>query len=462
MTRSDATGEATDRITGDTTRADLTDSGGALPDARHADYPPANPEYPDEPHPSLVPLLRRIIAAFPQSQERVESGAAAESADALRQAVFPVTARYAYLNHASVGPAPAPVAHAASQALAALGEAGSLAMDGRSPDVEARTRFARLINVAPETIAFTGNVSEAFMLVAQGLDWRSGDNVVTLESEFPANVYPWLNLRERGVETRFVPAPDGRVRLEDIAARMDKRTRLVSVSFVGFSTGFRLDVAAVARLAHAAGALCAVDGIQGLGALRLDATAAGVDFIASGSAKWLLAPAHLGMLYARPEALERLRVTRRGWRSVAQPYDFFTYDQPMRADAARMEGGSNNWLSLVALDAALALLEQAGAEEIEARTLALASAVRRGLIERGYRVTSPGEPEECSGIVAFRLPGRAHAMTEQVVARLAGEARVVVSARNGQLRVSPYFYNTMEEVQSLLTALDEALAAESK
>ncbi len=375
--------------------------------------------------------------------------------EALRRALFPVTRAYAYLNHAAVGPAPASVVWATQQAFAALGARGSLEMESRSPEDEARQRFARLIAVAPEQIAFTKNVSDAFMTIADGLDWRPGDNIVAPACEFPANVYPWLNLAARGVETRFVPLVDGRLPLEAFAARIDARTRLVSVSAVEFGSGLRNDVAAIARLAHAAGALCAVDGIQALGALRLDATAAELDFVCAGSPKWLLSPAHLGLLYVRPSALQALRVARRGWRSVVTPFDFFTYDQPLRTDAGVLEGGSNNWLALVALSAALRLLEAAGAAHIEARSLALAEIVRSGLAERDFAITSPAEPGERSPIVTFRWGAtQDDAAATAAVAQLAQEAQVVISARNGLMRVSPHFYTTEDDIQRMLEGLD--------
>jgi cysteine desulfurase / selenocysteine lyase len=410
----------------------------------------------DESPPPLVPLLQRIVGASdPAFLTQLGDRRALDTEDALRRALFPVTRAYTYLNHAAVGPAPAPVAWATHEAFEALSLGGSLTMEGRLPEDDVRQRFGRLINVAPESIAFTKNVSDSFMTIAQGLDWRAGDNIVTAAGEFPANVYPWLNLAEQGVETRFAPLVGARLPLEEIAAKIDARTRLVSISFVEFGSGMRNDVAAIARLAHAVGALCAVDGIQGLGALRLDATAADLDFLCSGSAKWLMSPAHLGLLYVRPSVLPTLRVARRGWLSVAAPFDFFAYDQPLRADAGRLEGGSNNWLALVAIGAALAVLEAAGAEQIEARVLALAQGVRAGLSERGFQITSPDAPAERSAIVTFRW-GDEQNDVEAAAARLASEGRVVISARNGLMRVSPHFYNTDDDIQCLLERLDQA------
>lgn len=432
----------------------------SLSDIPHTAFPHTNADDSAPPLVPLLPLLQRIVGAsnpaFHTQFAAQLDGAAFEREDALRAALFPVTRGYAYLNHAAVGPAPAPVAWAVSQAFEALSLSGSLEMDGRQPAAEARQRVAHLLNVASETVAFTKNVSDSFTIIAQGLDWRAGDNIVTADCEFPANVYPWLNLAEQGVETRFAPVVAGRLPLEEIAVRIDERTRLVSISAVEFGSGIRNDVAEIARLAHAAGALCAVDGIQALGALRLDATAAELDFVSSGGAKWLLSPAHVGFLYVRPTVLPLLRVAQRGWRSVEEPFDFFNYAQLMRGDAARLEGGSVNWLALVALDAALALLDAAGAEQIEQRVLALAARVRAGLAARGYEITSPDVAAERSAIVAFRWPVSHNAtVAAEVVARLASETQVVISARNGLMRVSPHFYNTEDDIHRLLDSLDQ-------
>src|SRR5690606_37199505 len=133
--------------------------------------------------------------------------------------------------------------------------------------------------------------------VAEGFPWREGDNVVTLADEFPANLYPWMNLKSRGVEARLVPTDDGRVDLDRLNAACDDRTRIVSVSWVGFASGWRNDVAAVAEIAHRRGAYFFLDAIQGLGAFPIDARAAGVDFLAADGHKWMLGPEGAGVFY---------------------------------------------------------------------------------------------------------------------------------------------------------------------
>jgi len=406
--------------------------------------------------PALDPALHRIVQAFPQD---FPADVSALSGQALREAVYPVTRKYAYLNHAATGSLSVPVEQATSRFLRMHSEAGSLAFDAFEPVMTTvRARFAHLIGAQAEHIAFAKSVSDAMMTVAAALTWHHGDNIVTAESEFPSNVYPWLNLREHGVDVRFAPARDGRILLDDLAALVDDRTRLVTVSFVEFSTGFRNDLAAVGRIARAAGALFGVDGIQGIGALRLDVNQCEADFLASGTPKWLLAPGHSGLLYVRPELLQRLGNARRGWTSMRTAFEFFNYAQPQRDDAARLESGSNSITPLIGAEAALAIFEAVGMELVEQRILALADLLRCGLESQGHTVVSPGGSSERSGIICLRPreTGGGPVSVETLAQQLASQHQVIVSARNGLIRVSPHYYNTAEDITRLLHALEAA------
>lgn len=415
--------------------------------------------------PALEPLLRRIAVAAGQDvgQEMAEELCHLED-EALRAALFPVTRRYAYLNHASVSAPPFPVTRAIGRFLEEAGAHGSATYDGGATvERGVRVRFARLIGARPDAIALTKSVSDSLLTVAGSLPWEAGDNIVTTELEFPSNVYPWLNLRVRGVEVRRVPARRGRVSRAAIAAQLDERTRLVALSFVTFGTGQRNDLAAIAGLAHAAGALICVDAIQGVGALRLDVTASALDFVAVASPKWLLGPSYAGLLYVCPAALERLRALPRGWTSVADPEDLRAFAQPLRAGASRLESGSSDLTALVGLRAALGLLAAAGMGQVERRVLGLAALVRDGLGARGHEILSPDDPGERSGIVCFRPPARraiargAALPGEAVTAALAARG-VIVSSRDGAVRVSPHFYNTPDDIDRFFTALDTTLA----
>ena len=365
--------------------------------------------------------------------------------------LFPVTRRYAYLNHASVAALPRPVVEAMTGYLSERGQAGSEALPGwDSQHEQIRQLVARFVGAHRDEIVFTGSVSHGLNIVAAGLDWQPGDNLVCAETEFPANVYPWTNLQRRGVEVRFAPARDNRVLVEDIAARMDRRTRLVAISFVEFGTGYRNDLEALAQLCHERGATLCVDGIQGLGALQFSLTRTPVGFVATHAAKWMLGPIGAGFLTIRRDLLGRLDPVMTGWRAVVDRDDYYRYDSPLRDTGERFEPGSLNVAGLLGMAAAIELLLSVGLDQIEARILALTDYLIAGLQARGCIITTPiAHRRERSGIVCLRHPS----VESATLAERLRAAGVVVSLRGDVIRVSPHFYNTEDDLERLLSVL---------
>ncbi|MGQ9598127.1 MAG: aminotransferase class V-fold PLP-dependent enzyme [Anaerolineae bacterium] len=367
------------------------------------------------------------------------------------RSLFPVTQRYAYLNHASAAALPVPVVQAMDRYLASQTQCGSQALVGWDDRLEEiRCLAARLIGAHRDEIVFTSSVSHGLNLVAAGLDWQPGDNLICAETEFPANVYPWLNLRRRGVEVRFAPAHCHRIRVEDVAALMDARTRLVAISFVEFSTGYRNDLDAMVALCRERGVYLCVDGIQGLGALQFSVAHTPVDFLATHAAKWMLGPIGVGFLYVRRELLLRLEPVMTGWRGVVERDNYFRYDSPLRDSGERFEPGSLNHVGLVGMGAAIELLLSVGLAEIEARILALTDTLIAGLQARNCSIETPiAHRRERSGIVCFRhLQIPSETLAERLLA-----AGVIISLRGEVIRVSPHFYNTEDELQQLLGEL---------
>ncbi|MGD8794795.1 MAG: aminotransferase class V-fold PLP-dependent enzyme [Anaerolineae bacterium] len=365
--------------------------------------------------------------------------------------IFPVTRRYAYLNHASAAALPRPVVQAMTRYLEARALDGSQALlDWEDRLENVRCTAARFVGAHRDEIVLTASVSHGLNLVAAGLDWQPGDNLVCAETEFPANVYPWTNLRRRGVDIRFAPARENRILPGDVAARLDDRTRLVSISFVEFGSGYRNDLDALARLCRQRGVYLCVDGIQGLGALRFDLDDTPVDFLATHAAKWMLGPIGAGFLYLRRELLPRLEPVMAGWRSVVHRDDHYRYDSPLRQSGERFEPGSPNHVGLIGMAAGIDLLLSVGLDRIEARILELTDYLIAGLQDRGCTITSPiASRRERSGIICFHHPTLpAPALAERLAA-----AGVVVSLRGDVIRVSPHFYNTEHDLHRLLDAL---------
>jgi selenocysteine lyase/cysteine desulfurase len=349
------------------------------------------------------------------------------------------------MNHAGISPLPRRVA-AAIRAFAdeavLLDRAVYQRWEARADAV--RASAARLIGARAGEIAFVRNTSEGLSLVAAGLAWQAGDNVVGLADEYPSNVYPWFGLRRLGVETRLLARSHLRFGADDVAAMIDARTRVVAVSAVDWQSGFRADLAALGELCHARGILFVVDAIQAVGALQTDVVACGVDVLAAGGHKWLLAPEGGGMLFVSDRVVERIHPVLLGWNSVTNAGAYLPYHFELRADAARLEPGSAPHLAIHALGAAIDLLLEIGPAAIEARVLEITDRLAEGLQGLGGTILSPRHPAERSSILTFSCgdtAGLHHALTA---------AGIIVRQRLGGIRLAPHFYNDAEDIARVL------------
>ncbi|MCE9556531.1 MAG: aminotransferase class V-fold PLP-dependent enzyme [Planctomycetes bacterium] len=358
--------------------------------------------------------------------------------------------QWTYLDHAAVAPISQPAAEALSIWAKEASTVGASIWPQWGRKVEAmRHHAARLIGASPEEIALVPSTTAGISLVAEGFPWQPGDNVVAPADEFPSNQYPWMNLASRGVELRRVEMPVDRIDLDRLESVCDARTRIVSVSWVAYANGWRNDVAELAALAHRHGALLFLDAIQGLGAFPLDATAAGVDFLAADGHKWMLGPEGAGVFYVRREHLDRLRPLGVGWHSVRQGHDFTNIKLDFKPAAERYEGGSQNMPGMLGLGASIELLLSLGIDAIAQRILEVTDLACRRLGKVGAEIVSCREPKHASGIVSFDLPGRDLA---EVRRSLVAE-NILLSHRAGRLRISPHGYNTAEDIEKLIDAL---------
>jgi selenocysteine lyase/cysteine desulfurase len=367
---------------------------------------------------------------------------------------MPVAGRLAYFDHAAVAPLTLAAQSAISSWLEQAVSLGDTVWPEWTRKVEAaRAAAAAIINAAPDEIGLVPNTTAGINLVAQGLAWRAGDNVVTLENEFPSNLYPWMNLAREGVETRRVSAPGGRVDLDRLAEACDANTRIVSVSWVGYASGWRIDVQEAAQVAHDRGALFFLDAIQGLGVFPLDVKGANVDFLAADGHKWLLGPEGAGIVYVRRDLIDKLVPRNVGWHSVAHSHDYSRIELALRSGAARFEGGSQNMAGFLGLGASLDLLRDCGlsptTSPVAECVLSIADYARRRLAEGGAIIASADDACARSGIVSFELPGRDHLAEKK---RLL-EQGIVLSCRAGKLRISPHAYNSPEEIDRLADAI---------
>ena len=370
--------------------------------------------------------------------------------DSLRATEFPVAAHWAYFDHAAVAPLPRRSAEALRGFAHEQLVDGVVGWPAREQRIEAiRDQVALLINAHRDEIAFIPSTTHGIGLIAEGFPWREGDNVVSAAEEYPSNLYAWMNLESRGVKLRLVPSRDGRIWLDDLASAIDGSTRVLTISHVEFSTGFRNDLDALAELCHKRRVALFVDAIQGLGPLVIDVQKTPVDFMAADGHKWLLGPEGAGLLFVRREWIDRLRPIGIGWHSVVGSYNSPRNDFRLKDSAQRWEGGSFNMAGLLTLGASVGLFLELGPEAVSRRILERAEAVRTLAADAGWTVYGSAREADLSAIVALERPG----VDPDKAARALRGQGIVVCSRRGRLRVSPHLYNNHEDLERLKAGL---------
>jgi cysteine desulfurase/selenocysteine lyase len=371
---------------------------------------------------------------------------------------FPSRRTSIQFNHAAVCPLPARAAAALAAYAENLSSRGGLDWKdwARKAD-EVRELAARLIGAdersgGTASISIVPNTTWGLNLVASGFPFRPGDSVVTTASEFPANLAPWVALADEGVTVRRVPTRDGAFTADEIAAACDETTRLVTVSLVAFHTGFRAPAEELAAFCRSHDIVFGVDGIQAVGAQRLDVSGWDVDFLSADGHKWMLGPEGAGILFTSPSLRTRLRPPP-GWTNLerSSPTDYRVPEMlSFRADGARFEPGALPTPGLYALAASLGLLLEVGLPEVEARIARTLAVLVEGLPKAGFTPVLFGGPPR-SGILAARPPAGKDARYYQ---KRAAEENVVISAREGFVRFSPHVGNDESEAERVLALLE--------
>jgi cysteine desulfurase / selenocysteine lyase len=370
---------------------------------------------------------------------------------------FPVLRDWHFFNHAGVCPLPK-VAADAFRTYAAQAEAGAYLATHWYADIEKlRIASAQLINAHRDEIAFVKNTSEGISIVANGLDWQWGDRIVTTNVEYPANVYPWMEVvRTRGAKLVMVEEETDangarHVPVEKILkAADDPRTKVVALSHVEYASGQRHDLAKIGSFCRENDRLFCVDAIQSLGVLPVDVEAMKIDYLSADGHKWLLGPEGAGVFYCRRELIERTRPVMVGWMNVIDAQNYGDYNYTLRSDAQRFECGSYNVPGLLSLRASLEMLKGLGAGATSQRVRELTDRLIEKLKAKGYQVLSPRDKWQWSGIVSFASPKHNH---EQIVLDLRKKQRTEIALREGRLRASPHFYNTDEQMDRLAQRL---------
>lgn len=370
---------------------------------------------------------------------------------------FPVLRKWNFLNHAGVAPLPRAVSDAVRK-YADQGESDVYMGTGWYGDVEKlRVLCASFINAHRDEIAFVKNTSEGLSIVANGVDWRPGDVIVTTGIEYPANIYPWMEIsRARGAKLVMVPEREdsnGRrsVPMEDILrAASDPKCRLVSLSHVEFASGQRHDLTTIGRFCRERNILLCIDAIQSLGVVPVDVRALNIDYLSADGHKWMLGPEGAGFFYCRRELIEQTRPVVIGWLNVVDPHNHGDYNYQLKSNAGRYECGSYNIPGLLGFKAALELLTSIGMDAVSARIQTITDRLIEKLIGKGYRIISPRREDAWSGIVSFVSPTHNHEKIQQL---LRAEKQTEIAVREGRLRISPHFYNTEAQMDGVVDVL---------
>jgi len=364
---------------------------------------------------------------------------------------FPLTEDIIYLNHAAVAPWPRRTAQAVQQFAEENMRLGAKNYSRWQAQVtRLRQQCQQLINApSADDIALLKNTSEALSVVAYGLNWQVGDNIVISDQEFPSNRIVWQSLSNQGVQVRQVNlSPDPEAAL---LAAVDEGTRLIAISSVQYASGLRMDLAKIGEFCRQHQILFCVDAIQSLGALRFDVQAIHADFVMADAHKWLLGPEGIALFYCAAERRAQLQLKQFGWHMVEHCHDFDNPLWTVATSARRFECGSPNMLGIHALSASLSLFETVGMATVEQGILANSHYLIDGLSQNAaLELLSPKSPDRYAGIVSFR---HRHSATAALFEYLQDNG-IICAQRGGGIRFSPHFYTQPAQLQTAIERVE--------
>lgn len=317
---------------------------------------------------------------------------------------------------------------------------------------ETKEKLASLINTESDRIAFVDNTSNGLNIVAQGIEWNSGDRIILNDIEFPSNIYPYLNLKKHGVEIDFVKSQNGKVTAEDVIKMIKPSTKLISISSVQFLSGYRCDLDLIGEVCKSKGIVFSVDAIQSLGATNLDIQKSKIDFLACGTQKWLMALMGLAFIYISEELQDKLSHRYAGWLSVEDPWNLLNYDLKFRKTAEAFQNGTISAIGVTALNASLDFFNEFGYDKIENTIIDNSKYLINKLSEIGIEPILKNLPDKnLSGIVSFNCKNPKEVMD------ILQKENVDCALREGIVRFSPHYYNSKEEIDKVVELIDKKI-----
>lgn len=360
---------------------------------------------------------------------------------------------FVYLNHASTGPVSTLVKDRVNSLMKEKSENKIDDYEEFLKTVEgSKEILSEMINSQPERIAFTDNTSNGLNHLAQSINWKPGERILLNDSEFPANVYPFLNLKNKGVEIDFVRSESGFVSADDIIHEIKDQTKLISVSFVQFLTGYRIELEKIGKICKERNIIFSVDAIQGLGAFRLDVQKCNIDFLSCGTQKWLLGFQGLAFIFISRSLQEKINPVFAGWLSVDNAWDLLNYTFNFKKSANIFQTGTLNQVGIYGFFESLKLFKGFGFQSVEKSILNNTNYLSLSLKEIGIStVLSEVSEENLSGIVTFKIENPKQMQKEFE------KKKITFSEREGFVRLAPHFYNTKDDINILLAELKNYL-----
>jgi len=368
---------------------------------------------------------------------------------------FPFTKKVTFLNHASFGPVPVRALKKTQEYYEFLSLKKVKNIDKITFEMMDKIRIilAGMIKAKPKEIGLVPNTSYGLNIVANGIDWKKGDKILLSDIEFPANVYPWLNLKRKGVRIKFIKSRNGFFDLDNFLKAIDSKCRLFAISYVQFFNGFKNDLGTIGKICQDKRIFFAVDGIQGVGCLDLDVKKCKIDFLACGGQKWLLSSMGTGFFYLSDKAKRKINPAFFGWLGVDWKLNFsdlLKFDLPPFPSVRKFEIGTYPYSSLWTMYSSLELLSEIGAKAIEKKNFSLLDSVIDYLKDSPYQVKSSFDPKHRSAILSFS--GKDNSKLYLNLKR----KKIIVSLRENSIRISPHFYNSFEEIEKLIRVLKKA------
>jgi len=354
-----------------------------------------------------------------------------------------------YFNHAST----APISNKVKERIEEfVKERSEDALDDywafKSVTDETKEIIGGMINCKGERIAFLDNTTNGIIWLTLGIDWKAGDRIILNDVEFPANVYPFLQLKEKGVEIDFIKSKNGIVTAEEVIKAIRPQTKLITISFVQFLSGYRVDLEMIGKICKEKGIIFCVDSIQGLGAIRLDVEKCNIDFLANGTQKWMLGLQGLAFIYVRKELQDKMKSAPIGWLAVKNAWNLLNFDLTTKETAERFQPGTLNNFGIYAFNSSMKIFKEFGFDEIEKQILSNSKYFIDTLSQIGYNSQLLSLPEKyLSGIVSFK-----HKIAQKIFDYLSRK-KIVCSLREGYIRFAPHFYNTKEEIDIVVNEL---------